>query len=451
MTAAVLSALAVAGPPDDRAVAWRGDSVLTWARFRADVGFAAAGLAARGCRRGALVCRDSYWFAVGLFALLAEGVSAVLPPNAQPGTLGALAGDCDTLVTDIAGLPGAMALEHGEGEWRTPLAAAACRLEFHTSGSTGRPKRIFRTLAELEGEVAALDRVWGTMVEGAPVVATVPHHHVYGLVFKLLWPLASGRPFACRVHDLWEGLLADSPPDAVVVSSPAHLTRLGGLGPLRPETRPRMLLSAGAPLPAEAAAEAWRVLGVPVDEVYGSTETGALATRRREEAASPWIPLPGNRIGRTGDGRLVVRSPYVADGNAVELADRVEIGADGGFHLLGRADRVAKIEGKRIGLDEVERALGALPQVADAAVIVLAGERDVLAAVVAPTPLGRAELAHMGAFRFGRHLRRALAATQEPAGLPRRWRFVEAVPAGSMGKRPASVLAALFAEDAHGR
>ena len=438
-----LSHLASAQRPPGHVVAWRGGELLDWARFGADIAAAAAELA--GCRRGALVCRDSYWFAVGLFGLLAAGATVVLPPNAQPATLAGLADQYDALVGDDAELAGLThLLRSGAGFWRGELDASACRLDFFTSGSTGAPKRVTRSLAQLEGEVAVLEALWGRAVANAPVVATVPHQHIYGMTFKLLWPLASGRPFAAGMHDVWESLLADLPSGGVVVSSPAHLSRLGGLAPLPVAARPRLVLSAGAPLAVEAARACRDVLGVLPTEIFGSTETGAIASRSQDSDATAWVPLPGNRVDRQEDGRLRLLSPYVAPDRWVELADRGRLDPDGGFHLLGRADRVAKIEGKRIDLADVEQALRALDAVADAAVTVVDDGVAVLAAVVVLSPDGRDELARLGPFRFGRLLRRGLAASQEPAGMPRRWRYVAELPNGAMGKRSDLALAALF-------
>ncbi len=62
-----------------------------------------------------------------------------------------------------------------------------------------------------------------------------------------------------------------------------------------------------------------------------------------------------------------------------------------------------------------------------------------------PSPQGRERLAALGGFRFGRLLRGGLADTQEPAGMPRRWRFVEALPQQPMGKRRDADVMALFA------
>jgi acyl-coenzyme A synthetase/AMP-(fatty) acid ligase len=422
-----LGSLALAPRAADHVVAFRGTEALTWGQFRAEIGGIACQMA--GCRRAALLCRDSWNFAVGLFGLLSAGAVVVVPANDRPDTLARLLGEVDDVVDDD--------FEPGSGEWSQLLDETAAHLHFHTSGTSGAAKCVARSLGQMNTEIAALHALWGDSLSTAPVLATVPHQHAYGLMFKLLWPLAAGRPFFARQYDVWEEVLADLPAGALLVTSPAHLTRLGGLPPLAPDRRPRMILSAGSPLPEAAAREAWELLGVPVTEIYGSTETGAMATRRRDGGDPPWLPLPGYDIRRNDNGLVRLATP---DGVS-EIADRIEDDANGGFRLLGRADRIAKIEGKRVSLDEVERALLALPEIDAAAIVVLS---SVLAAIVVPSSLGWADLATHGPFRFGRILRRRLAAGLEPAGLPRRWRFIEALPASPLGKPQLADLQALF-------
>ncbi len=68
------------------------------------------------------------------------------------------------------------------------------QIYFYTSGSTGQPKKIPRSLRQLLNEVQGLDASF-QLPEQAIAIATVSHQHIYGLLFKLLWPLASGRCF----------------------------------------------------------------------------------------------------------------------------------------------------------------------------------------------------------------------------------------------------------------
>ncbi len=452
MTTLALSRLFVGERSPATPVAVTGGAVVDIARFRADVAGNAARLAHAGCRRGLLLTQDAYWGAVGLFALLHAGAEAILPPNGQPGTLAALAGAWDWLVCDRppgdAG-PTLVLRPGGEGLPLGPLEPAA-PLTVFTSGSTGEAKRIAKTLGLLEREAATLDRVLGGLVpSGATVHGTVTHQHVYGLAFRLCWPLASGRVVAGPAHELWESALGALAGGDVLVSSPAHLARLEGIAPLALGKRPSVVLSAGAPLAEDAACAAAGLFGVPVTEIFGSTETGAIALRHRTEQDPPWRPLPGVAVERGEDGLLRVRTPFVAGDKGggdglFEGADRIVPLDKGGFRLLGRADRIVKIEGKRVGLTEVEEHLRALPEVTDAVVIDLALPTTRLAAAVVPSVAGAACLAEMGAFRFGRLLRRALAATQEPAGLPRQWRFVDTLPSGPLGKRRRADIASLF-------
>lgn len=427
MTLIPLSRLFAEGRPDDAPVS---DGVV-FARFRSDVAGGAVRL--KVCRRGLLVASDGYWGAVGLMAMLHAGAEVVVPPNAQPGTLAAIAEEGDALVGDDLLRPSGEAAALGPLDPATPLT-------FFTSGSTGRPKRVVRTLAMLEAEALATESVLGALAgPSARVHATVTHQHVYGLNFRLMWPLLTGRPFAAPMHELWETALAALEFGSVLVTSPAHLTRMAGIAPLPPNRRPMLVLSAGAPLPESAAREAEAFFATPVTEIFGSTETGAIAHRRRDAADPAWRPLPGSTIGRAPDGRLLVRAAHVEGGEHIG-SDLVTVDEGGCFRFLGRADRVAKVEGKRVSLPEVEAHLRRSPLVADVAALVL----DQLCAAVVPSAEGAARLAELGAFRFGRLLRRELSTTQEPAGLPRRWRFVSRLAAGALGKRRYADIAALF-------
>ena len=429
-----LSRLLCGDWPDERPVARQRGQILTLGQLRADVAANVAGLRERQVGRAALYTQDSYWFLAGMLALLQADAAILLPPNGQPGTLAAAAAEADLLVAD-PGIEAGFTLlaATAPAPPLPPLDAARCRLEFFTSGSTGERKRIGKTLEQLEAEVAVLHALWGKGLGAATVVSMVSHQHIFGLTFRLLWPAMAGRPFDAETHMAWETVLQALVGPTALVASPAHLTRLGGIAPLAPEHRPRAVFTAGAPVPPQAAEDSAAILGqVPV-EIFGSTETGAIAWRRQTQAAAPWTPLPGVALEIGAAGTLRVISPFLPAGTAYDSPDLVE--RDGaGFQFRGRSDRVAKIEGKRISLPEIERDLAALPEVAQCAVASLSEGRDLIGAVVVLSAAGQAALAAEGKAALDRRLRKALSATGEAVGLPRRWRYVDTVPVDGMGK-----------------
>jgi acyl-coenzyme A synthetase/AMP-(fatty) acid ligase len=403
-----------------------GGAELTYDAFRRQVSGLSQSL--RGCPCAALACKDSAAFAIGLFALLHAGAEVILPPNCQPATLAGLGNILDdeavwAAVPDDAALP--------------PIGPDASVI-FFTSGSTGEPKRIRRSLEMLEREALTLAQQWGDLLKAAPVISMVSHQHLFGLTFKILLPLAAGLAFDARTYEVWESLIAALPEGAFLVSSPAHLSRLGGITPLPADKSPAAIFSAGAPLPLQASQEAEAILRRRPTEIFGSTETGAIASRQHDQ---DWSLLPGHRLLDHPEGKLRLYSPY--DLQAVETADLIEP-RNGGFRFLGRADRIAKIAGKRVGLAEVERTLAALAWV-EAAAVVLTEDR--LGAVAVLSASGQARLAEIGAFRFSRHLRRELASNLDSAAIPKLWRFVPELPSHPLGKTRTTDLLALFAEE----
>lgn len=449
MTSGPLASILLDDAAADRPVASSDGQVIGLQRFRADVAAAAARLAAIGCSHGLVACDDAYWATVAWFALAHNGSETVLPSNILPATLAAMSGAFDHIVTDgaVTGNERTLTLAPGDGASSLPpMDSEKARVTLFTSGSTGAPKRVSKTMRQLELEAATVDRLLGEAVPAAAWVhGTVVHNHLYGLTFRLCWPLATRRAFVGNAHQFWEPLLASMERGSALVTSPSHLSRLGGLLPLPAERRPSAVLSGGAPLPESAAQAARDLLGCPVRELYGSTEAGVVASRLRNgDEQPPWRPLPGVSVKRLDDGRLQVRSAYLGDIENGESSDLIELDGDGGFRLLGRVDRIAKIEGIRVSLTDFESRLAKLEGVAQAAVVMLGGATPYLAGVVVLDSVGEQQLASSGAFRLGRRLRRELAATLPSTALPRRWRFVSRLPTGPLGKVSAIELAALF-------
>ena len=422
------------GRPPTHPIAIRGGTPIPFARFHADVAATAGRLST--CSQAALACDDTYLFTVGLLALLHTGADVTLPPNTQPGTLTGLT---IPIVNDALIATAPTASRHF-----APLDPNRGKITFHTSGSTGAPKHVEKTLGILQRESETLHQTFGPRLGAGPVHATVSHQHLYGLAFRLLWPLAAGIPFDADTDAVWETLLPKLHAGAAIVSSPAHLSRLAGLTPIPPSRAPTLILSAGAPLSTAAARTTETLLGRLPTEIFGSTETGAIATRQQRHGDEPWTSLPGSEIRTDSRDRMAVRTPYVEGWQQTQdVIDPLPTG----FRFLGRADRIVKVEGQRISLPALESALESLPLVEQAAVVALPGLPTRLGALLVLTAEGNAQRATLGPFPFTRHLRRLLSAHLEPTGLPRLWRISDALPTRAMGKRNDTAIAALF-EDA---
>src|SRR6476646_1733083 len=198
-----IAQIAAAQSDDDAPLSYDVGAIRTWRDWHRDVARLTDVLSATDRNRWALYASNTYQFSVGLFALWISGRQPVVPPLNTP----AVAKSLQSLVDGTLGeFPGAEPIIREAGEATNArgdrrIDPKADLLMF-TSGSSGEPKAIRKTLQQLDAEVATLDHVWGAELADCPVFATVSHQHIYGLLFKVLWPLATRRTFyAGIVHD----------------------------------------------------------------------------------------------------------------------------------------------------------------------------------------------------------------------------------------------------------
>lgn len=380
----------------------------------------------------AVICGDRYAFAASMLAAWSRGHAVALPPNAQQST-----------ADELATFPSVRSLLHDTDAPRgicvrpllskesAPQEASAMLFDgerhlvtLFTSGTTGAPRAFKKSAAQLLGEAEMLGR--GLCSGVRRVVATVAPMHIYGLLFGVVTPLMQGAAFVRETPLHAETVAATlRRVDAdTLVSVPAHLRALEPLarGELRGDLR---VFSSGAELPRPTADMLASRFGLRVTEVLGSSETGGIASRDR--VTDPWRPLPGVTVSAGIDGQMLLDSPFApADApRPWPCADRVASLCDGTFSLLGRRDSVVKVASKRVDLEEIQRALLALPGVIDAVVFAEAttGPRGmrIAAAVVAPTwsPLA---------------LRDALRTHFDPVVLPRPIVCVQRLPREDTGK-----------------
>ena len=433
----------------DSNAGWSGGQSITCQQLEQRVRAWAAVAQAQHGTTVALFLEDAIEFSAALLGAWQAGKTVWLAPDTLGATCTVLHGRVDAFLGDFPASSEPVTPCASDAGFTQPFSVLAPDFEalvVLTSGSTGAAQPVPKKLSQLDHEIAILEQTFGTgFAAGAQVVATVSNQHIYGLLFKVLWPLCAGRPLQAQTIAYPEQLAAAlAGRESILVSSPAHLGRL----PQHvdwPRARICAVFSSGGPLPDDAAPACEHLLGHAPVEVYGSSESGGIAWRqRRTGGAVYWQPF-ANVAWRIGDdGELEVRSPHLRDDQWLAMADRARAHGPAAFDLLGRADRIAKIEGKRVSLDALEAGLRASGLVMDARIVPDDAENTRLAAFVIPNAAGQSLLAREGKLALNRRLRALLADLAETVALPRRWRYIDVLPVNAQGKTTRAMLLALL-------
>jgi acyl-coenzyme A synthetase/AMP-(fatty) acid ligase len=435
-------------------------------------------------RTWCLLAQDAHLFAQNFFALLYAGKKIVLPPNAKLGTLRDLAAEYEAIASDepqlieseleTFQLPSMEELLSQGNDGLDLLSAALvpekCEIVVFTSGSSGNIKAVHKNLQHFDDEVASLELLWGKSLGRCLVLSTVCHQHIYGLLFAVLWPLAAGRGIYQKTvyyPEAVSSILARNQNDAkeprsVLISSPAHLSRIPeylNLAPYRECCT--KIFSSGGPCSKETVGSLWERGAVEVTEVFGSTESGGVAFRVQENGRVDagvedlWTPMPGVRI--RGDGDLLyVQSPFASYSETSDewlaMGDSVHITDKGSFQLLGRSDCIVKVEERRFSPVEMEEQLCSHPYVNEASVQIVAsdrgqmGTRDIVCAMIIPSSEGWDYYSRSSRQSFLSIIREPLSKRFEGVLLPKRWRVCQAMPLNSQGKRVLSEIKQVFEE-----
>lgn len=435
--------------PDNTLIAWHKEHQWTLGQLRNDVACLIEQLTQQPGSRWALCFEDSYPFIVALLAALSLGKTPVIPGHSRLSLLHEQNELFDGILSDK--------MLDWDGEFihvdmfnqakatlnTMPTISSDSVVELFTSGSTGKPKQIIKPVRCLDTEANILSEIFGQELIGKRVVASIVPQHMYGLTFRIFLPMALGLPLHNDMLLYAEKLSALEPNHSYIfISSPAFLKRLDTQ---LPPPKVEFIFSAGGELPWPVVENSTRWFKTSPTEIYGSTETGVLAWRRRTDEQTSWQCFPGIQIIEK-QKCFWAQSPLIADPQGLPLDDQLHFASDGSFVLQGRKDRAVKIEEKRISLTDVERRLQSINGIKEAAALpVMRGNRQGIGAVLVldKNALNLWE-SNKKATEF--EWRCQLLAWLEPVAIPRFWRVVEDIPTNSMGKRVQSQLTELFNE-----
>ncbi len=438
--------------PDEIAVVHR-DERITFRDFVERVERLAAGLADRGLGAGdpiALLLPNVPEFVIALYAITGMG-AAIVPLNPQlkhdelkfrlqqTGVRGIISDDravgvCERVVagwehpveiitTSTAhghGTTIASLIESGEPRRLPARSPDEVFVYQFSSGSTGRPKRVARTHGNVCAEARAYPAAFGTGV-GEGIFCVAPLFHDYGMTCSLLASTPAGatlvmledpNPFLLKRHRAIELIERERP--TIFPGVPFTFRLLAEAPQDADMSSLRLCFSAGTALPREVFDAFLERFGVPVRQLYGSTETGTLAANLDEHPiatfASVGRPIGDVEIAVVDDdgasvatgaiGELLVASPALTSGylDQPELTaaafregryltgDLGRIDEEGRVYITGRKKLLIPVGGYKVDPIEVEDVLNTHPSIAEAIVVGVpgdnAGEEVVKAAVV---------------------------------------------------------------------
>lgn len=431
-------------------IAWRNGTAISVEQFLADVQHLLDLLPAG--KHILNVCHDRYHFTVGLAAAIISNKISVLPPTHTPEMLRQLQifaddvfclhdnPDCNIALPKLM-YPTMPVNSLLSAQLAKKLTIPHINIQqliaiVFTSGSTGTPIPHKKTWGSLVSNVQAQAKRIGLLASTHyTIVGTIPPQHMYGLESTILLPLQTGNALSAAQPFYPADIaseMAAIPAPRILVSTPLHLRLL--LDAEVELTDLELILSATAPLSIALSLKLEATLKAPLIEIYGSTETGQIATRRTTHGEI-WQLLPDVRLTQKGDQTW-------AEGGHVEIAailnDVIEPTQTDQFLLHGRTQDLINIAGKRSSLANLNHHLNSIEGVIDGAFL-MPDEHShdhvtrLCACVVSPTLTAASLLA-------------ALRQQIDPVFLPRPLLFVDALPRNSTGKLPREALKKLFKE-----
>jgi malonyl-CoA/methylmalonyl-CoA synthetase len=198
----------------------------------------------------------------------------------------------------------------------------------YTSGTTGRSKGAMLTHKNLYSNAQVLQRYWG-WIKGDVLLHALPIFHVHGLFVAAHGALINGSKMIWLPRLDVSQLIHHMPKSTVLMGVPTFYVRLlADKGFTKKVTRNmRLFISGSAPLLTETFNTFKKVIGQPILERYGMSETVMLVSNPYKGVrvgGSVGLPLPGVKVRVVNDsnkpcgeneiGSIQVKGPNIFKG-----------------------------------------------------------------------------------------------------------------------------------------
>jgi len=240
---------------------------------------------------------------------------------------------------------------------------------FFTSGTTGNPTGAYKTKENLDLEIDDLLKVLPKN-KIKRVVATVPFVHLYGINIGALLAYRLDIELHVKENFLLEELIIEAEKeDTLVVTTPLFIKALNRMNH-DSEFSKTLFVTSTAPLLPNDAKEFCTKYKSSVMQIFGSTETGAIAYKIDDETV--WRAFESVEFS-TEDSLLRINSPFISPrvltddiytlNQPFQSEDIVKVISDKEFKLIGRTSNLAKISGKRISTLQIENMIEELQNI----------------------------------------------------------------------------------------
>ena len=452
--------------PDDFIVSyscnWNDEKYKYWSDYKKDTSSLRYFLKERKETKILIHSDDFYFFIVALTSVLLSGKKALVSSNISKDFVSSIADDDTLLLLDVDIYADKKrdnlfiikdVIEKYYSNGLLPLESInpTSLVYLFTSGSTGNPKPVEHYFSELESDNDCLGKRWRGKFQKKIEISSVNPHHAFGIVFAAIKPFIHGVPIRQEKLESPLELTVLGDEHYLFITSPSFLT-VSLKDPVLSKPlglKSPFIINAGGPLKREDGTNIEKIYGVRPLDIYGSTETGAIAWRiNSNEESEWWTPMAGVEFSLMEDGCLAVKADGVHGDGLFHTADLAEFRQDGKFLLNGRKDSIVKIAEKRISLDEVENRLISTSFISDAKVVLLKGkEREYLGAAVVLSPEGHNKLDGKTSGECFKFFRQAVSGYLEGVTIPRKWRIVDNIPKNSMGKIQMNEVLSLFSTE----
>jgi acyl-coenzyme A synthetase/AMP-(fatty) acid ligase len=431
---------------------WSDKNYKTWEDYLKGTAVLRRKIESTGGDKWLLHCEDGWFFLLAVTALLQCKKEPMITANIAPAYIEEIKGDApfftDQVIPGMKNtfhVPTLLSEETGTPDEIPVIDSEEAHAIFYTSGTTGKPKPVRQRIKEFEIDNPFILSKWGEEFYSRKMCCTVSQLHLYGFIFGMLLPFTAGIPFRTEMVRSPAEFEKLTDVEYFIITVPAFLKRAVETETPLGLKSPYILVSGGLLMP-DVAEKVNKIFGAWPLEMYATTETSGIGWRQSCNGID-WIPFENAELWLSENNCLCVRSAHIKDPAGFETSDLVKFLPNGHFILMGRLEWLVKIEEKRVSLLEMEGRFEQSGLVTDSCVIPLEDKRQYLAAALVFNAEGKKKFEGLEKNEINKFWREYILQYFENVLVPKKWRYVDALPVDDQGKKKRADIELLFSEE----